>query len=246
MNSGESLMIRYTFKRLLHTVPTIIGVLVLTFVLGFYGPGDPLQFQFGEQPPPNPEQLARLRHRYGLDRPFLVQLGDYVWKLLQGDMGTSIAVFKGRAVTKLLFGGRMQVSLQLGGLALLLLVLIGIPSGILAAYKHNSLLDNIIVSGAAAIQTVPVFVLAPVFMLAFSLKLGLFSKVTGWGGILDQRIILPTLVLAINPLLGVIRQTRAAVLEEMGEDYLRTARAKGLRESRVLTKHLLKNALEDL
>lgn len=235
-------MLKYTLIRFVQTIPTILGVIFLTFFLGFYGPGDPLQYQFGEQLPPDPAALERLREAYGLNRPFLVQFGDYVWGLLQGDLGKSLVVFRNLSVSKMLME-RLTISMQLGAVSTLLLALLGIPLGILAAYKHNSWLDYGIVSASALIQTVPVFVLAPVAMLVFSVQLGWVDKVIGWGGIFDQRVILPMLILAINPLLGVIRQMRSAVLEELGEDYMRTARAKGIHERGVLLRHLLKNAL---
>ena len=235
-------MLKYTFTRLLQTVPTILGVLFITFALGFYGPGDPLEFQFGERMPTDPQAVERLRRAYGLDQPFLMQFGEYIWKLLQGDMGRSLTVFQDMSVSRMLMG-RLAVSMQIGALSLLALALLGIPLGIIAAYKHNTWLDYGIVSLAAIIQTVPVFVLAPLFMLFFSQQLGIIDRVTGWGGIWDQRIILPVLVLAINPLLGVIRQMRAAVLEELGRDYIRTAQAKGLHGRATLWRHILKNAL---
>jgi ABC-type dipeptide/oligopeptide/nickel transport system permease component len=235
-------MFKYTLARIIQTLPTVFGVLLLTFALGFYGPGDPIQYQFGEQLPPDPEAVERLRELYGLNRPFVVQFGEYVWNLLQGDLGKSLVVFRDVPVSDMLFE-RLSISMQLGGISLLLLIVLGVPLGVLAAYRHNTWLDYGVVSVAAVIQTVPVFVLAPIFMLIFSQQLGWIDKVIGWGGIWDQRIILPVLVLAINPLLGVIRQMRAATLEEFGEDYLRTARAKGIKSHALLFGHLLKNAL---
>ncbi len=235
-------MFKYTLARIVQTLPTVFGVLLFTFALGFFGPGDPIQFQFGEQLPPDPAAVERLRELYGLNRPFLVQFGEYVWDLVRGDMGKSLVVFRDMPVSEMIFT-RLGISMQIGGISLLLLIIIGVPLGVLAAYKHNTWLDYGVVSTAAIIQTVPVFVLAPIFMLIFSQQLGWIDKVIGWGGIWDQRIILPVLVLAINPLLGVIRQMRAATLEEFGEDYLRTARAKGLKSNVILFGHLLKNAL---
>jgi len=235
-------VLKFTLIRLIQTFPTVLGVLFLTFTLGFFGPGDPLEYQFGERIPTDPQVVERLRESYGLNRPFLVQFGDYVWGLLQGDMGTSLVVFKDMSVSRMLVN-RLLISMQVGGLSLLALIVLGVPLGILAAYRHNTWLDYSIISAAAIVQTVPVFVLAPLFMLFFSQQLGLIDKVTGWGGIFDQRIILPVLVLAINPLLGIVRQMRAAMLEEFGQDYLRTARAKGLRGRAVLWRHILKNAL---
>ena len=235
-------MIKYLIRRVIQFLPAILGVIIITFSLGYLGPGDPLKYQLGEQLPSDPQQLARLRAYYGLDRPFLVQLGDYVVKLTQGDMGKSISVQPKRQVEDML-GKGLLVSMQLGGAAMFLIALIGIPLGVLAAYKQNTLIDYLIVSSSAILPTIPVFVLSPLLLILFVLKLDILPHSFGWKGIFDSRAILPVFILLIGPLLTVVRQTRGGVLEVLSQDYVRTARAKGLAERRVLIRHVLRNAL---
>ncbi|MAS33932.1 MAG: peptide ABC transporter [Anaerolineaceae bacterium] len=235
-------MTTYTIRRLLHLIPTLLGVIIITFTLGFYGPGDPLKYQLGEQIPPDPQQLARLRELYGLDRPYHEQLISYVGGLLQGDMGTSISVQSRRPVRDML-GTGLGVSMQLGGAAAILIFAIGVPLGMLAAYRHNSILDYVIVSFSAMLPTVPVFVLAPLLLILLVLQLKVLPYSFGWEGLFDPRAVLPLFILVIGPLLGIVRQTRSAVLEALPQDYVRTAQAKGLNDWRVMTRHILKNAL---
>lgn len=235
-------MTTYVLRRLLHMIPTLLGVILITFTLGYYGPGDPLQYQLGEQLPPDPEQLARLRELYGLDRPFHEQLANYIVGLAQGDMGMSISVQAKRPIRDML-GTGLGVSLQLGGAAALIIFVVGVPLGMLAAYKHNSLLDYIIVSFSAMLPTVPVFVLAPLLLILTVLQLKILPYSFGWEGLFDPRAILPLFILVVGPLLTIVRQTRSAVLEALPQDYVRTAKAKGLGNWRVMIRHILKNAL---
>lgn len=235
-------MLQHLARRLLQSIPVIIGVIVITFTLGYFGPGDPLQYQIGERLPPDPEQLARLRHIYGLDRPYPVQLSDYLVKLVQGDMGRSLVVNRQRPVKDML-GNGLRISLQLGLAAAFLITVIGIPLGVLAAYKQNSPVDYVVVGLTALLPTVPVFVLGPLLLILFVLVLKILPHSYGWKGLFDSRAILPLLVLVIGPLLIVVRQTRSAVLEVLSQEYARTARAKGLTELQVLWRHVLKNAL---
>lgn len=235
-------MTTYVLRRLLHMIPTLLGVILITFTLGYYGPGDPLQYQLGEQIPPDPEQLARLRELYGLDRPFHEQLIDYIVGLTQGDLGTSISVQAKRPVRDML-GTGLGVSLQLGGAAAVLIFVIGVPLGMLAAYKHNSILDYTIVSFSAMLPTIPVFVLAPLLLILTVLQLKILPYSFGWEGLFDPRAILPLFILVVGPLLTIVRQTRSAVLEALPQDYVRTAKAKGLGNRQVMIRHILKNAL---
>jgi len=235
-------MTTYVLRRLLHMIPTLLGVILITFTLGYYGPGDPLQYQLGEQIPPDPEQLARLRELYGLDRPFHEQLVDYIVGLTQGDLGTSISVQAKRPVRDML-GTGLSVSLQLGGAAAVLIFVIGVPLGMLAAYKHNSILDYTIVSFSAMLPTIPVFVLAPLLLILMVLQLKILPYSFGWEGLFDPRAILPLFILVVGPLLTIVRQTRSAVLEALPKDYVRTAKAKGLGNRQVMMRHILKNAL---
>jgi ABC-type dipeptide/oligopeptide/nickel transport system permease component len=170
----------------------------------------------------------------------VVQLGDYIIKLVHGDMGKSLT---NRRPVRDMLGNGLRISFQLGGAALLLITIVGIPLGIVAAYKQNTLIDYLIVSLTALLPTTPTFVLAPLMMILFILKLKIIPYATGWKGLFDSRAILPLVILMIGPLLTVVRQTRAAVLEVLSQEYVRTARAKGLTERQVLMRHILKNAL---
>lgn len=234
-------MSTYIVRRLLALFPVFAGVLVITFTLGYFGPGDPLRFQHGEQLPPNPEQLAMLRAYYGLDQPFHVQFGRYVWKLLHGDMGVSLSGSQ-RSVSESVLAG-LGVSAQLGVAAAAIILALGIPLGTWAALKQNTRTDHLIVGLASVLPTIPTFVLCPLALIIFVLQLKLIPYTHGWKGIFDSRAILPVAILCIGPLLGVVRNMRSSVLEVLGQEYIRTARAKGLPNSRVLYKHVIRNAL---
>jgi ABC-type dipeptide/oligopeptide/nickel transport system permease component len=245
-------MLVYTIRRLILMLPILFGVLLVTYTLGFYGPGDPLVIMFGEEERiPDPEILARLKRIHGLDRPFFVQFGDYlgVWKnnkgeydgLLQGNFGTSL-IDKRPVNEKIRIG--MPVSFQLGIAAGVVMIVVGVPLGILAAVKQNSWIDYSIIAGAIAVRSVPVFVLAPMLMILLVLKLDVLSKVPiGWHGIFAQAAILPVGLMAATSILLVIRMARAGIIEVLSENYVRTARAKGLLERTVLTRHVMKNSM---
>ena len=235
-------MYKYILKRVLHLIPTFLGVIFITFALGYFGPGDPLKYQIGENIPPDPEQLERLREYYGLNRPFHEQFVSYVFGLTQGDMGVSLSVQSKRPISDML-GNGLKISLQLGGAAALLTFVIGVPLGIIAAYKQNTIIDYVIVSSSAILPTVPVFVLAPLLLILFVLELDFLPYSYGWEGLLDPRAVLPLVILVIGPLLTVVRQTRGSVIDVLTEDFVRTGRAKGLSERHIMAKHVMKNAI---
>jgi ABC-type dipeptide/oligopeptide/nickel transport system permease component len=221
-------------------LPIVLLVIFLTFTLGFYAPGDPIRLMFGEDRPVNEEILKQLRHQYGLDRPYPVQLVDYAAKLAHGDFGTSIALK--RSVGDIM-GNALPVSAQIAGAALLLIILIGIPLGILAAVLQNSAWDYGILFSAIAFNSTPTFVLAPLLMILFILDLHVLPSTVGWDGLFSYKAILPVFTLAIGYMLGIIRYTRASVLEVLSQDYVRTARAKGLPQRLIVARHILKNAM---
>ena len=245
-------MVVYTIRRLLLMFPILLGVLLVTYTLGFYGPGDPLVIMFGEEERiPDPEILARLKKIHGLDRPFQVQFGDYlgVWKngrgefdgLLQGNFGTSL-IDKRPVNEKIRIG--MPVSFQLGIASAIVMVVFGVPLGILAAIKQNSWIDYLIIAGAIAVRSVPVFVLAPMLMIVLVLKLHVFEHVPiGWDGVFSMAAVLPVALMAATSILLVIRMARAGIIEVLSENYVRTARAKGLSERLVISRHVMKNAM---
>ena len=235
-------MLTYTIRRILLFIPVMFAVLFITFTLGFYAPGDPLEIQFGQDFEPDPVILARLRALYGLDRPFYVQFGDYMWKLAHGDLGQSIKPGPKREIWDKIKGA-FPISAQLGGAAGFLLVFTAIPLGVLAAAKQNTWIDYTIVTGSIAASSIHVIVLAPGLMVLFVLVLGIMDVPVGWEGIFSTNAIIPVAILVITGQLGLVRQTRAGVLEVIRTNYVRTARAKGLFERRVVTRHMLKNAL---
>ncbi|HID87772.1 MAG TPA: ABC transporter permease [Anaerolineae bacterium] len=231
-------MIAYLVRRLLWLPVLLIAISLITYALGLYGPGDPVQVMLGRRT--NPEVVARLRHELGLDRPFLVQYADYLWKALHGDLGESFK-YRGQPVARLI-ASRLWVSVQLNALVLVLGALVGVPLGVIAALKRNSWLDYVVVSGTVAGISLPTFVIAPMVMWLFAYRLRLLPT-GGWEGLFSRRIIMPAIVLSTGYIAVFVRQTRAQMLEVIGQDYVRTARAKGLTEQMVIIGHALRNAL---
>ena len=230
-------MIAYIVRRLLWLPVLLLIISMLTWALGIYGPGDPCRVRLGQRN--DPASVARCRQQLGLDRPFPVQYADYVWRVLHGDLGDSYRY--NRPVSGLL-AKRLSVTIQLNAVVLAIGVLVGVPLGILAALRRNSWSDYLIVAGVIAAISIPELVLAPIMQWLFTYKLR-WLPTGGWGGILSPRIILPALILAIGPIAVFVRQTRASLLQVMGQDYLRTARAKGLSERAVVVLHALRNAV---
>ena len=233
-------MLMYLARRLIYAVPTMMLVIALTFTLGYYAPGDPIVSMYGQSMPPSPKAVQQLHHAYGLDRPYLVQLADYTQKAMRGHFGESISLQRG--VTPAITAA-LPISAKLGLTAFVLLILIGIPISIVAATHHNSLLDHMTVGATVAINATPAFVLIPVIMLVFVLKLNLFNVPTGWHGLFSMQSILPVVVLTIGPLSWFVRTFRAAILEALSAQHVRTAHAKGLPGGDVLWWHVIRNAL---
>jgi ABC-type dipeptide/oligopeptide/nickel transport system permease component len=229
----------YIFRRLLTFIPTILLISFFTFAVGFYGPGDPIRVLMREQW--NDEETYQiLRHKYGFDRPFLVQYTDYIGKSLQGDFGRS--VLRKLPVRDLMLPA-LAITAQIGLATLVALAFFGIGLGVLAAIRQNTWLDYTIVSVSIFLQSIPPFVLAPIAMIVLVLNLRLMNTPSGWDGLFSSKVILPIALLAILGMSGVIRQTREAVIGVRNSDYVRTARAKGLREKTILIRHVLRNAL---
>ncbi len=236
-------MRRYVLRRILRWIPSAVLILLAVYALAFYGAGDPIKLIFLRAPGDvayNPERIAAIEHEYGLDRPFLAQFGRYLWNLLHGNMGNSL-VHK-RSVFDMI-SAAAPVSLQIGIAATLLLAVVGIPLGVLAALRQNSWLDNVIVAIALFIWAVPPYVAGPLLMVSLVIGLKIMDVPYGWDGLFSTKAIVPMLVLALNPLALVIRQARAAVLEVLAEDYIRTARAKGIPEYVVVFRHILRPVL---
>jgi dipeptide transport system permease protein len=257
-------MLRFILGRLAILIPTFIGVSIIAFSFIRVLPGDPVMLMSGERVM-SPERHAEIMHRLGYDRPLVIQYLDYLGGVVTGDLGNSISTKK--PVLRE-FMQRFPATLELSVCAMFLAVLLGIPAGILAAAKRGSFFDQSVMSAALVGYSMPIFWWGLLLIIFFSGTLEwtpvsgrisfLFSvpPVTGFmliDSLLSGRpeafrsavshLILPTIVLATIPLAVIARQTRSAMLEVLGEDYVRTARAKGLPPSRVIGLHALRNAL---
>jgi ABC-type dipeptide/oligopeptide/nickel transport system permease component len=222
-------------KRLFGTLPVVFGVLLLTFMLVHLVPGDPVEVMLGESA--SGADRAQLRAELGLDQPVIVQFGQYLAKLAQGDFGTSI--HSSEPISALL-AQRFPATIKLALLALLIAVSIGLPLGILAALKANRWPDRLATTVSLTLSAMPHFWLGPLLMLVFALWLG-WLPVSGMDG--PASIFLPALTLGFGLAAILTRMTRASLLEVLNEDFVRTARAKGLDESTVILGHALRAAL---
>jgi ABC-type dipeptide/oligopeptide/nickel transport system permease component len=209
------------------------------FVLMRLTPGSPLQPIAPNANPLSPEQQENLAKAWGLDKPILEQYVIYLGKAIQLDFGTSY-VFKSRTVTEIL-GPTLPVSLHLGLMALAIAVVFGVGLGVLAATNRNGMFDYLCTLIAMIGVSIPNFVMALVFIIVFVLGLKVIPNTGGWENPVDW--IMPTLVLSLGPLAVIARYTRSSMIEAIGADYVRTARAKGASERQVMLNHVLKNAL---
>lgn len=222
-------------KRLLGTIPVIFGVLLLTFVLVHSIPGDPVEVMLGESATSADREV--LRQNLGLDEPLPIQFFQYVAKVAQGDLGVSIHSKK--PIVDLL-AERLPATMKLAALALMIAISIGVPLGIVAALKVDRWADNLATVLSLTVSAMPHFWLGPLLMMVFALWLG-FLPVSGMDA--NTSIILPALTLGFGLAAILTRMTRASMLEVLHEDFIRTARAKGLPEKIVILKHALRAAL---
>jgi oligopeptide transport system permease protein len=209
-------------------------VAFITFALMHMVPGGP----WDRQKELDPQVIENLNAKYGLDKPFFVQFGTYIWNALHGDLGVSYQ-YQDRSVTNILMQG-FPITATLGITAFALAILIGLPLGMIAALKQNSIVDYISVAFATIFASIPNFVLGIFLVVIFSVQLH-WLPTGGWGSI--KQIILPAFALAALPSAYIARISRASVLDVVRQDYIRTARAKGLAEHVVLARHVLRNAL---
>ena len=231
-------MAAYMARRLMWVPFLLLIVTFITFALGRFGPGDPVQVLMGQYS--NPEAVQRIRQQRGLDDNVFAQYSRYVRDIFRGDFGESFK-YRGRTVAELI-QKRIRVSVQLGLAALIISLGLGIPLGLFAALKQGTWLDTAVVTLALLGQSLPVFLTAPSLLLIFALWLKVLPT-HGWGGIFDTRIILPAIVIGVPGVAIVTRLTRASTLDVISQDYVRTARAKGLTELLVRRRHILRNAL---
>ena len=228
----------YIVRRLIWLPAILLIVSFITFALGRYGPGDPVQVLMGQHS--NPNVVERIREQRGLNDNIIVQYGRYLKNVSRGDFGESYK-YRGRTVAELL-KKKMWVSAQLNLAALIISVGLGIPIGLFAAVKQGTPWDTGSVVGTLVGQSIPVFLSAPALLIVFALKLDILPT-HGWGGFFDTRIILPAIAMGVPGIAIVTRLSRASALEVVNQDYVRTARAKGLSEWVVRRRHILRNAM---
>lgn len=257
-------MFRFILTRLGLVIPTFIGITLLTFGMIRLVPGDPIELLAGERGV-TPERHAQLRAEYGFDKPVLEQYWNYISGVLQGDLGKSITT-KQPVVEE--FFTLFPATVELSVFAIFLAIAIGLPAGIIAAVRRGSVFDHTVMGTALTGYSMPIFWWALLLIIFFSGMLGwtpvsgrisllyFFEPVTGFM-LIDSllsgqegafrsavsHLILPAIVLSTIPLAVIARQTRSAMLEVLNEDYVRTARAKGLSPGRVIAVHALRNAL---
>ncbi len=238
-------MVRYLGTRLLRWVAGIAVITVVTYAMMFYGAGDPVRRMYMNRGDSSmwldQKMIDALRAKYGLDLPFSVQLQRYVTGLLHGNWGNSFSE-NSRPVLDIV-RARLPISIQLGLAATIVITVVGIPLGVLAALNHNRWGDSAIIGIMSFLNAVPQFVSAPLLMLFLVLVLHWIDVPYGWNGLFDSQVILPVAVMSIGAIQGVVRQTRAGMLDALSSDYVRTARAKGLPERLVVTRHMLRPVL---
>jgi dipeptide transport system permease protein len=257
-------MLRFILTRVGLIIPTFIGMTLVAFMLIRLVPGDPIETLAGERGI-DPVRHAALLKEYGLDQPVLVQYGLYVSRVLHGDLGKSIITHES-VISE--FAALFPATIELAICAILFALLLGLPAGIIAAVKRNSFFDHGVMATSLTGYSMPIFWWGLLLILLFSVQLGWtpvsgrisvkyfiepdtgFLLIDAWrsgekGALVSalQHLILPTIVLGTNPLAVVARMTRSAMLEVLGEDYIRTAKAKGLSTMRVVGLHALRNAL---
>ena len=257
-------MLAFILKRLALVVPTFLGITLLVFSLIRLIPGDPVEALSGERGMA-PERYHRLIHEFGLDRPLYVQYGEYVWRALHGDLGLSVVTHEPVFSE---FAARFPATVELSLVAMLLALVIGVPAGILAAVKRNTVWDYSVMGASLTGYSMPIFWWGLLLILTFSVALGWtpvsgrlaiqydIPPVTGFM-LVDSllagdkgafrsalsHLILPAIALGTIPLAVIARMTRSSMLEVLREDYVRTARAKGAGQLRVVAVHALRNAL---
>jgi ABC-type dipeptide/oligopeptide/nickel transport system permease component len=241
-------MVQFLVKRLIGLIFVIIAVTFITFIMGYFAPGDPIRVMLGQHP--DPLEYIRLKHAYGLDLPWYQQYFNFLKNLATFNFGYSYE-FKSRSVWDILKEG-VPISVELGFWALTLQVLVGVPLGILSALKANTWIDTTNMTIMLVIYAIPVFVLAvlaQVFIVSIDKNTGASWPVSGWGNPWQyswsdiQYKIVPILVYAAVGLAYFARLTRTSMLEVLRQDYVRTARAKGMRERTVNYRHAFRNAM---
>jgi oligopeptide transport system permease protein len=226
----------YLVRRLMISVPTLLIIITIAFFMMRVAPGGP----FDQERALPPEIERNMLAAYNLNAPLVVQYWDYLKGVVQGDFGPSFK-YQGFSVAELLLSG-FPASMRVGGIAIALAVVIGITLGTIAALRQNSGIDYAVMATAMTGITIPNFVMAPLLTLVLGVYLG-WLPVAGWGGGAPQFLILPVIALALPQIAYIARLTRGSMIENLNANFVRTARAKGLRERIVVVRHALKGAL---
>jgi len=235
-------MLAYAARRVLATVPVMLVVAFFVFSLLYLAPGDPAAIIAGDQAPP--ADVERIRASLGLDRPFLIRFGEWLWQILHGDLGTSI--FTNLPVSHMI-AQRIEPTTSLMVLTIIFSIIVAIPLGVIAAWKHGSWIDRAVMVLAVFGFSTPVFVMGYLLAYVFALKLDWlpvqgFTSITVGVVPFLRSLALPTIALGLIYVALLARITRATMLEVLSQDYVRTAKAKGVGQHTVLFVHALKNA----
>lgn len=231
-------MTAYVLKRIVTAILTLLLIAAVTFLLMNAVPGSPFYTEKS-----TPEQIARAEAKYGLDKPLIVQFKNYIVGYFRGDMGTSLKMQEGTSVATIIFSqGKFVLSIKQGVFALIVAVLVGIPLGCLAAYYRGSWIDALLRVVTTIGVAIPGFVVATLLLIVFALDLQWFPVRSGS---LESAAayVLPVFALSFYPSCYIAKLTRTSMLDAINQDYIRTARAKGLRTGRIIFKHALRNSL---
>jgi oligopeptide transport system permease protein len=229
-------MLKFILKRLLYAVPVLLIVITAAFLFVHSAPGGPFSLERAVPP----EVLKALNERYRLDQPLHVQYFDYMQDLLRGELGPSFK-YPGRSVAEIIAAG-MPITFELGLYALCIALLVGVGAGVLAATRQNTWVDHLPMSIAMAGICLPTFVMGPLLVLLFGIRLE-WLPVTGWGWLPGDKV-LPSITLGFGYAAYIARLSRGGMLEILSQDFIRTARAKGVPESMVILRHALRGGLQ--
>ncbi len=230
-------MLRYILRRLLIAIPTLLILIVISFLLMYAAPGGP----FTSERPLPPQVLANIEAKYGLDQPILVQMWDYlIGVVTRFDFGPSF-IYKDRDVNDIIAQG-FPVTLTYGTISFVVATLVGVSLGVLAAIRHNTLLDYIAVGATFSAQALPNFVMAPILVIIFTWQLGWLPG-GGWNGGQWEYVVMPVIALSTSYMASIARITRSSMLETLHSNFIRTAKAKGLPTRTIIWRHAMKPAM---
>ena len=230
-------MFNYILRRILVSIPTLLILIILCFLLMYTAPGGP----FTSERPLPAQVLANIEAKYGLDKPMIVQMWDYVVGIVtQFDFGPSFQ-YKDRSVNDVIAAG-FPVTLTYGSISFVLATLIGVALGVAAAIRHNTILDYIAVGVAFSAQVLPNFVMAPILVIIFTWQLGWLPG-GGWEGGKWPYLVMPVIALSTSYMASIARITRSSMLEVLNSNFIRTAKAKGLPMRSIIWRHAMKPAM---